>query len=170
MFDQPEMDQSEMTPEEKLWCAVIERAFLDAFPPDDYWKRTHKGEHNVFKYNLNQARAWFSIHNKSFRKCCQYAGLDPEYVLRLYQEKLSGKRQSTWLDERTIRKHAMRVVSIAAIALTVSACATQEPAPIRGNLMIPDVKACIAEYDGPGYVGTRADYIDGCYRFAPARF
>ena len=165
-----EFDQSEMLPEQKLWCAVIERAFLDAFPPEDHWKRTHKGEHNVFEYNLNQARAWFSIHNKHFRTVCQYAGLDPEYILRLYREKLSGKRQSTWLDTRTIRKHAMRVVSIALLTLTVSACATQEPAPLRGEMMIPDVKACIAEYDGPGYVGTRADYVAGCYRFATVRF
>ena len=64
----------------------------------------------------------------------------------------------------------MKKVIALVSGLLLSACATQEPAPIRGNLIIPDVKACIAEYDGPGYVGTRAEYVAGCYRFATVRF
>lgn len=162
-------EQTEMTPDQRLWWSVIERAFLDAFPSEKDWKRVHHQERNVFQYNLNQANAWFSLHNIHFRDVCHYAGLDPEYVLRLYNDKKSGRRQRQY-DDRTIRKYAMRAASIAMLALTVSACATQEPAPLRSQMMIPDVKACIAEYDAPGFIGTRAEYVAGCFKFATVRF
>ena len=57
-----------------------------------------------------------------------------------------------------------------AVALLTSACATQEPAPVLGHRSIPDVKACIAEYEPEGFIGTREEYNDGCYKFAAVRF
>ena len=87
------IDNQEMTPEQKLWGAVIERAFLDAFTEEDFWKKTHRQERNVFIFNYNKAHAWFSTKNKDFIITCQYADVDPEWVLRLYQKRKSGEKR-----------------------------------------------------------------------------
>lgn len=78
-----------MTPEQKLWGAVIERAFLDVFSEENFWKKFHPQERNVYQYNWNQACAWFSLSNKDFIMTCQYAGVDPEWVMRLYHRRKS---------------------------------------------------------------------------------
>jgi len=59
--------------------------------------------------------------------------------------------------------------------LTLSACAGQtSPAPVQTSLVarptIADIKACVAEYSPADVLGTREDYVRGCYQFAPARF
>lgn len=56
-----------------------------------------------------------------------------------------------------------------AVALLTSACATQEPAQV-GRFIIPDVRACMAEYEPEGFIGTQEEYNDGCYKFAAVRF
>ena len=63
----------------------------------------------------------------------------------------------------------MRKSIIILLALAASACATQDPAPVLGHRSIPDVKACVAEFD-TGFVGTQKEYERGCYRFAEVRF
>ena len=69
-------DNQEMTPELILWGKVVEMAFSDAFVDEDFWKKTHHQERNVFKYNYDQAHAWFSLGNKDFIMTCQYAGVE----------------------------------------------------------------------------------------------
>lgn len=159
-------DNQEMTPELILWGKVVEMAFSDAFVDEDFWKKTHHQERNVFKYNYDQAHAWFSLGNKDFILTCQYAGLDPEFVMRLYHKRKAGNKRLP-LDIRTIRKSAQAATCV--IMLTLGACA-QAPAPVERQFTIPNVKACIAEYDAEGFIGTREQYVDGCYRFAPVRF
>jgi len=160
-------NRDEMTPEQRLWGAVIERAFADAFVDEDFWKKTHHQEKNVFKFNYDQAHAWFSLGNKDFILTCQYAGLDPEWVMRLYHKRKAGKKRIP-LDIRTIRKWAQAATCVMMLAL--GACTHQSPAPVERQFTIPNVKACVAEYDAAGFVGTREQYVDGCYRFAEWRF
>ena len=155
-----------MTPEEKMWNAVIAQAFADAFPNDDHWEKNHKQLKNVFAYNHKQANAWFSLGNRDFILTCQNAGVDPEWVMRLYHKRKAGNKRLP-LDIRTIRKSAQAATCV--IMLTLGACA-QAPAPVERQFTIPNVKACIAEYDAEGFIGTREQYVDGCYRFAPVRF
>lgn len=62
----------------------------------------------------------------------------------------------------------MKKAFILLAALVLSAC-TQAPAQV-GRIMIPDVKACMAEYEPDGFIGTQAEYDAGCYQFASARF
>lgn len=159
-------DNQEMTPEQRLWVAVIERAFIDAFVDEDFWKKTHHQEKNVFKFNYDQAHAWFSLGNKDFIVTCQYANLDPAWVMRMYHERKKNHKPIP-LSQKIARKLAKTATCVMLLAL--GACA-QSPAPVERQFTIPNVKACIAEYDADGFIGTRKQYVDGCYRFAPVRF
>jgi hypothetical protein len=49
------------------------------------------------------------------------------------------------------------------IAIAASGCTSSK-------VSIPNVKACVAEYDAEGFIGTRDEYVDGCYRFAAVKF
>ena len=154
-----------MTPEEKMWNAVISQAFADAFPNDEHWEKNHKQLKNVFAYNHKQANAWFSLGNRDFILTCQNAGVDPEWVMRLYNQRAQKRDRIS----QGIRGAARRMAMIAVMLLPLAACATQEPAQV-GRIMIPDVKACIAEYEPDGFIGTQAEYDAGCYKFASVRF
>lgn len=59
--------------------------------------------------------------------------------------------------------------AIIILAAALTAC-TQSPAPVSGEINIPSTKACVAEYDAEGFIGTREEYVAGCYRFAIRRF
>lgn len=63
----------------------------------------------------------------------------------------------------------MRKSIVILFGLLASACATQEPAQV-GRIIIPDVRACMAEYDAEGFIGTQEEYDGGCYKFAAVRF
>ena len=63
----------------------------------------------------------------------------------------------------------MRKSIMILFGLLTSACATQEPAQV-GRIIIPDVRACMAEYESEGFIGTQKEYNDGCYKFASVRF
>lgn len=159
-------DNQEMTPKQRLWGAVIERAFMDAFVDENFWRKTHHQEKNVVKYNYDQAHAWFSLGNKDFILTCQYAGLDPAWIMRMYEERRGGKKIKL-PSLRTARKWAHMASCV--LLLAVGAC-VQAPPPVERQFTIPNVKACIAEYDAAGFIGTREQYVDGCYRFAEWRF
>lgn len=56
--------------EQNLWKAVIVHAWREAI-------RSNKNE---------RAHEWFKRDNRNFRLVCELAGLDPDFVCRLYTE------------------------------------------------------------------------------------
>ena len=70
-------------PEKDLWVAVLCRASLDAFnrPPSLNMKlkanRTHS---NIYKYDRDQARHFFTEGGFHFNLICEMAGRNPDYV------------------------------------------------------------------------------------------
>lgn len=64
-----------------LWCAVLERAWHDAFPVID-------GRGKWLPRNgLSHVRGWFGT--ESFFIICDRAGFDGHYILRLFGERLA---------------------------------------------------------------------------------
>jgi hypothetical protein len=154
----------EMTAEQKLWTAVVSQAFHDAFPPTYFTNKMRKQDRNAYTMTVSQAHNWFSLGNRDFVEICQLAGLEPGYVIRLYNERKNGTKTTSLL-----RGAVHRMACVLLLVLPLAACATQEPAQV-GRIMIPDVKACLAEYEPKGFVGTQAEYDAGCYQFANVRF
>lgn len=66
-------------PEMSLWNAVIVRAIEDAI-----------GNHYAGDYGFNRDLAinWLERGGKDFRNVCEYAGLQPDYVQRIYRKKV----------------------------------------------------------------------------------
>ncbi|MGB4192309.1 MAG: hypothetical protein WBJ81_07220 [Rickettsiales bacterium] len=63
--------------ENELWKAVIYQALEDLrLPPSNKRYRTSR----------KQAKKWFIDEDKDFCKVCDYAGLDPKYVLKEAQK------------------------------------------------------------------------------------
>lgn len=85
LMDQLSNQTAEHSRERQLWCAVIGRAVLDATRPFGPSGQTPE-----------QARAraeawrWFIDNDDDFRKACEAAGFDPDFlrdrVLRLSEE------------------------------------------------------------------------------------
>lgn len=157
----------EMQPEQRVWASLIDQLMQDAFRLKS---NARHANYNSVQHVIDQAHSWFSIHSKDFVMVCDMAGYDPGFVMREYEKEKKRTGRGNWRDIKTVRKHLQQIGVATMLALTVSACATQKPAPLRGDVMIPDVKACIAEYDEPGFIGTREEYVAGCYRFATVRF
>lgn len=61
-------------PEQSLWRSVIDNALRDMASRD--------------KVAAEEARMWFEEDNEDFITVCEYAGLDPVYVKKIYHEKL----------------------------------------------------------------------------------
>lgn len=157
----------EMLPEQRLWASLIDQLMRDAFKLK---RNARHSDYNSVQHVIDQAHSWFNIHSKDFVMVCDMAGYDPGFVMREYQKEQQRTGRGNWRDIKTVRKHLQQIGVATMLAMTVSACATQKPAPLQGDVMIPDIKACIAEYDEPGFIGTRAEYVAGCYRFAAVRF
>jgi hypothetical protein len=60
------------SPEHDLWVSVLSKAAHDAIYTTD-WREARL------------AIAWFKSGNYNFRKVCEYAGRDPEYVHRVME-------------------------------------------------------------------------------------
>ena len=70
-------------PEKDLWVAVLCRAVLDACkgPPDlDMTKKANKSHRNLYTFDRDQARHFFTEGGKHFRHICEMAGRNPDYV------------------------------------------------------------------------------------------
>ena len=65
-------ESKEFQEQEKLWRAVIDRAFADIIEPN-----------NLTDYI--EALEWFDIQNKDFVEVCENASLHPSYVLKMKQ-------------------------------------------------------------------------------------
>ena len=72
-----------MLPEKDLWIAVLCRAVLDACkgPPRlDMKLRSNVTHQNNYTYDRDQARHFFMEGGEYFRRICEFAGRDPDYV------------------------------------------------------------------------------------------
>ena len=65
------------TPAELLYIEVIKKAFNDVF-------NLGNASEQHQKLLQSQAKTWFNEHNKDFRLICEYAGTEPEYIIRIY--------------------------------------------------------------------------------------
>ena len=60
------------SPEKSLWKAVLLQAFVDL------QNNSKKKIANTYRI---KSLFWFNVKNKEFLDVCNYAGLDPDYVL-----------------------------------------------------------------------------------------
>src|SRR3546814_1970236 len=67
--------ETQRSPEWRMWCAVIERAFRDAVGGSG----EGSGE---ARSACTEARLWFVTGDDDFRWTCEAAGLDPTLVRR----------------------------------------------------------------------------------------
>lgn len=84
-MDQLSNQSAEHSRERQLWCAVIGRAVLDATRPYG-----PSGETAEQARARAEAWRWFLDNDEDFRKACEAAGFDPDFlrdrVLRLSEE------------------------------------------------------------------------------------
>jgi hypothetical protein len=83
-FDDPTVYRTELSREKQLWCAVIVQAVQDALRRPGPLGLSR--EHARLK---DEALRWFSENGEDFRRACEAADFDPEFlrnqVLRLAQ-------------------------------------------------------------------------------------
>ena len=68
------MDRRRDLPERQLWCAVIDRALQDA--TDTRWMEADSARQR----EVLEARQWFIEDGTDYRKACDAAGVDPDYL------------------------------------------------------------------------------------------
>lgn len=66
-----------MTPEQRLWQAVVHRAFLDATNDDP------QTTENILA--KREADTWISRCGKDFREVCSLAGMDADFLSEAYR-------------------------------------------------------------------------------------
>ena len=80
------------SPEEKIWIAVIQQKFEDAF-------ELGMG-HNLSMAEVQQARNWF--YTKSCSDACDHAGTTRDHIQKLYT-KLSDRYKSGYITKDDLR-------------------------------------------------------------------
>lgn len=97
-----------MEGEQRLWIAVIENAFVDAFRrvKKDYKtnKKTDAINHTEEYMIRKRARNFLTFDRPNFRRVCAYAGLNPKWVMRKYVELLDGDLTESDLSRLTTLK------------------------------------------------------------------
>ena len=64
-----------MSPEKRLWQAVLFQAFRDA---------TYTGDGRQERIHQRKADAWIRAGGKDFRQVCSLAGMDPAFLRDAY--------------------------------------------------------------------------------------
>jgi hypothetical protein len=141
-----------MIPEQKLWVAVLAQLAADALTK----KEAVFGGGKI--RDKREAVDFYEKHSRHFYDVCDNAGLEPTYVKRQYKMAKSEK-----ISVKTFHRKLLNALSCVLISIAASGCTSPK-------VSIPNVKACVAEYDAEGFIGTRDEYVDGCYRFAAVRF
>ena len=81
-----------MEPEQILWIAVVEQAFIDAFwvdkNPSPITNRMRDINRRTAFTERARARIWFRGNRKDFHSTCAFAGLTPSYVKRLFDRRM----------------------------------------------------------------------------------
>ena len=93
-------------PEKDLWVAVLCRASLDAFnraPNLNMKLKANRTHSNIYKYDRDQARLFFTEGGFHFNLICEMAGRNPQYV----QEKARKLilRENGWNVDVPITSH-----------------------------------------------------------------
>jgi hypothetical protein len=78
-----EQNEEELSPETKLWRAVIQRAFEDVIYPG------MERSLIMFKY---QAHLWFVDDKENFKLICNLAGMSDEMVRNKYLEMVDNEQ------------------------------------------------------------------------------
>jgi hypothetical protein len=80
-----------LSPEEKLWRAVMATAIFDALHTP---KKTKKGKYKVFTElsDVNEAREWFKTRKGSFETVCEALNLDSDTVHKKMNTKIRQKQ------------------------------------------------------------------------------
>jgi len=97
-----------MEGEQRLWIAVIENAFVDAFRnvKKVYKENKKSDETNFTEEYMIRRRAinFLTFDRPNFRRVCAYAGLNPKWVMRKYVELSDGNLTESDLSRLTILK------------------------------------------------------------------
>jgi len=88
---QLESTESKLSPEQKLWRAVMATAIYDALHTAS---RTRKGKYKVFteRYDIEDARIWFKERDGNFDIACEALDLDADKVYKVMNQKIKTKQ------------------------------------------------------------------------------
>lgn len=97
-----------MIGEQRLWIAVIENAFVDAFRRVKKDYKTNKkidAINHTEEYMIRKrAQNFLTFDRPNFRRVCAYAGLNPKWVMRKYVELYEENLTESDLSRLTILK------------------------------------------------------------------
>lgn len=84
---QLESKEIKLSPEQKLWRAVMATAIYDALHTPN---RTKKGKYKVFteRYDIQDARTWFKNRDGNFETACEALDLDADKVHKRMVQKI----------------------------------------------------------------------------------
>mgnify|MGYP001161372354 FL=1 len=80
------------TPEEKIWIAIIQQAFNDAFELG--------AGHNISMLDVSQARNWF--YTRACAEACDHVGTTRDHIQKLY-DRLNVRYKAGLLTKDEIR-------------------------------------------------------------------
>jgi len=86
-----------LTSELILWRSVIVRTILDALGMD-----IHAGGSSRKKI-VEDAKAWFNKNNSDFNEVCDYANLQPYFLLKMY-DKVVESNSKKLFDKKNLHK------------------------------------------------------------------
>ena len=88
---QLESKETKLSPEQKLWRAVMATAIYDALHTPN---RTKKGKYKVFteRYDIQDARTWFKNRDGNFETACEALDLDADKVHKQMVQKIKQVR------------------------------------------------------------------------------
>ena len=96
MKQAPRIENEEATaPEQKLWRAVLDQAFQDAWGPDRY-EKTKEDRQEALSFLRDP-------QNESFQFVCESAGFNPDFVKRKVRKKFCENFLSA------INEHSLKV-------------------------------------------------------------
>jgi len=88
---QLESKETKLSPEQKLWRAVMATAIYDALHTPNH---TKKGKYKVFteRYDIQDARTWFKNRDGNFETACEALDLDADKVHKQMVQKIKQVR------------------------------------------------------------------------------
>lgn len=88
---QLESTESKLSPEQKLWRAVMATAIFDALHTPNH---TKKGKYKVFteRYDILDARTWFKNRDGNFEMACEALNLDSDKVHKIMNQKINTQK------------------------------------------------------------------------------
>ena len=88
---QLESKETKLSPEQKLWRAVMATAIYDALHTPN---RTKKGKYKIFTelYDIEDARTWFKTREGNFDLVCEALDLDADKVHKVMNQKIQQRK------------------------------------------------------------------------------